>query len=101
MLVDWSFDDSGYVVDISFRGKKRMLPFHKNDSHMVVLSVLKNSVINDDVSRFRNKGLCPFMVFNPMIVDGKLLPAEACCQMTGFAFIGSIRNLESRFPAAI
>ena len=68
---------------------------------MIVLSVLEYSVINDNVSRFRNKLFRASMVFNPLIVDGKFLPTEACRQMTGFAFIGSVRNLESRFRAAI
>ena len=88
MLVDRSFDEPGSVADIPFCGKDRMLPLLKNDPHMVVLAVLENPVINDDVSRFRNKAFRALVVSDPRIARGKLLPAEACRQMTGFAFPG-------------
>ena len=79
MLVDGSLDDSGYVVDISFRSKKRLLPFLENDPHMVVLFVLENPVIDNDVTCFRNKALRSLMVFDPRIAEGKLLPTDAGC----------------------
>ena len=101
MLVDGSFNDPGYVVNVSFRSQDRTLPFLKNDPHMVVLSVFENPVIYDDVSRFRNKAFRALMVSDPRIARGKLLPAEACRKMTGFAFNWSVRDMESRFPAAI
>ena len=101
MLVDQSFDDPGGIADIPFCGKKRMLPLLKNDPHMVVLFVLENPVINDDVSSVRSKSLRPFMVFDPPIANGELLPTKACRQMAGPAFPGPVRDLESRFPATI
>jgi hypothetical protein len=101
MFVDRSLDNSGYIVHISFCSKDRTLPFLKDDPYMVVLLILEYPIIEYDVSRFRNKTFRPFMVFNPPIAYGKLLPAKACCQMTGFTFLGSVRDLESRCCAAI
>ena len=100
MFVDRSFDDAGYVIDIPFCGKKRMRPHFENDSDMVVLHVLENPVVDDDVARFGNKILRPFVIFYPPIIDGELLPAEASRQMAGLAFGGSVRDLKSRFRAA-
>ena len=101
MFVDRSLDYYGYIVHISFCSKDRTLPFLKNDPYMVVLFILEYPVIEYDVSRFRNIAFRPFMVFNPPIACGKLLPAKACCQMTGFTFLGSVRDPEPRCRAAI
>ncbi len=96
VIVDKSLDNAGNIVYISFCRKDRMLPFLKDDPYMVVLFVLKYPVIEYDVSRFRNKTFRPFMVFNPPIAYGKLLPAKACCQVTGFTFLRSVRDPEPR-----
>ncbi len=101
MFVDKSLNNSRNVVHIPFCSKDRPLPFLKDNPYMVVLFVLEHPIIEYDVSRFRNKIFRPFMVFNPPITYGKLLPAKACCQMTGFTFLGSVRDLESRCCAAI
>ena len=101
MLIDRALDNSGYIVHISFCNKDRTLPFLKDDPYMVVFFVLEYPVIEYDVSRFRNIAFRPFMVFDPPIAYGKLLPAKACSQMTGFTFLWSVRDPESRFRAAI
>ncbi len=67
MFVDKALDNSGYIVQISFCGKDRILPFIKDDPHMVVLFVFEYPVIEHDVSRFRNIAFRPFMVFDPPI----------------------------------
>ena len=101
MFVDRTFDNTGYIIHISFCGKDRTIPILKDDPYMVVLFVLEYPVIEYDVTRFRNTAFRSFMVFNPPITYGKLLPAKACCQMTGFTFIRSVRDPESRCRAAI
>jgi len=101
MLIDRALDYFGYIVHISFCHKDRTLPFLKDDPDMVVFFVLEYPVIKYDVSRFRNIAFQPFMVFDPPIACGKLLPAKACSQMTGFSFPWSIRDFESRCHAAI
>lgn len=101
MFVERTFDNPGFVVYISFCSKDRTFPFLKNNPNMVVLFVFEDSVINNNVSRFRNKSFYAFMVFDPLIAYGKLLPPKACCQMAGFTFPWSIRNHESGFRAAI
>ena len=68
---------------------------------MVVLFVFEYPVIEHDVSRFRNIAFLPFMVFDPPIAYGKLFPAKASGQMTGFTLLRSERDFESRCHAAI
>ena len=101
MFIDRALDNSRYIVHISFCSKDRTLPFLKDDPHMVVLFVLEHHVIEYDVSRFQNIAFPSFMVFDPPIACGKLLPAKACSQMTGLTFLWSVRDPESRCHAAI
>ena len=101
MIVNGTLDNSGNIIHISFSSKDCTPPFFKNDPYMVMFFVLEYPVIENNVSRFRSVAFRAFMVFDPLIAYGILLPAKAACEMTGFTFLRSVWDPESRCRAAI
>ena len=73
----------------------------QDNTYMVMLTILENSVINDDVAGFRNEAFFSFVVLYLNITLRKFFPGDTACQMAGFAFIRPDRYLKSRFQAAI
>ena len=100
MLISRALDDPGCIVQISFRGDDRIFGALQDDTHMVMLPVLKDPVINNDVAGFRNEAFLSFAVRYPIIALRKFFPGDTACQMTGFTCIRPDGNLKSRFPAA-
>ena len=49
MLIDRTFDDSGSVVNIPFRGKDSILTLFNYDPDMIVLVVVKNTIVENNV----------------------------------------------------
>ena len=101
MLVDRTFDNTRSVVDIPFCGKDHIISLFNDYPDMIVLPVFKDSIVKNDITSFRYKAFCAFMIFNARIAYRKFFPGDASGQTTGAAFVRTIRDLKARFPAAI
>ena len=91
MLVDRTFDDPRPVVNITFCNNDSILTLFDHDPDMIMLPVLKYTIIKNNVTRFRHKTICAFMIPDTGIPYGKFLPCDTSCKMTAFAFIRTYR----------
>ena len=101
MLISRALDDPGCIVQISFRGDDRIFGALQDDTHMVMLPVFKDPVVDDDVAGFRIEALFSRVIRYSGIALRIFFPGDTAGQMAGLAFVRPDGDLKSRFPAAI